>query len=163
MKKTDFFWSAAILILILLSLLLPHSGPTALFGAFMRTAAIACALFFVAFRIIKSRPRQALRQQAMPGFAAAACIIAALFFLAAPVLDLVKGPVSVNLHNVQTIHESGFFGILSSHYCLSGVSDDGKKVKIEISGSDFTDFSGQTSIHAEYYLHTKLLVRFSIM
>ena len=66
MKKTDFFWSAAILILILLSLLLPHSGPTALFGAFMRAAAIACALFFVAFRIIKSRPRQALRQQAMP-------------------------------------------------------------------------------------------------
>ena len=51
-------------------------------------------------------------------------------------------------------------GIFSLHYYLTGTDSRGERVRLEISGDDYTRLSGSSSVTVEYYRHTGRIVRY---
>lgn len=75
-------------------------------------------------------------------------------------LDLVSGPETAQLTDIQVSRSQAHTGIFSLHYYLTGTDSRGERVRLEISGDDYTRLSGSSSVTVEYYRHTGRIVKY---
>ena len=75
-------------------------------------------------------------------------------------LDLVSGPVTTRLTDIQVSRSQAHTGIFSLHYYLTGTDSQEERIRLEISGDDYTRLSGSNSVTVEYYRHTGRIVRY---
>lgn len=72
--------------------------------------------------------------------------------------DVVSGTKKVNLSNVEVSKYIGRYGALSMHYYVSGIDEEGNRIRLEISGEDYSQLSHKDEIVIEYYEHTDRVV-----
>lgn len=69
-------------------------------------------------------------------------------------LDLIAGPETTQLTDIQVSRSQAHTGIFSLHYYLEGTDEQGDHMRLEISGDDYTRLSESRSATAKYYRRT---------
>lgn len=122
--------------------------------------AIWTVCIYVIVRIIQSRGEFSASVKAARVVVIAACVVIGILFTGNIALDLVSGPVTTQLTDIQVSRSQAHTGIFSLHYYLTGTDSQGERVRLEISGDDYTRLSGSNSVTVEYYRHTGRIVRY---
>lgn len=115
---------------------------------------------YVIVRIIQSGGKFSVSVKAARGVVIAACVVIGVVFTRSAALDLVSGPETTQLTDIQVSRSQAHTGIFSLHYYLTGTNSQGERVRLEISGDDYTRLSGSNSVTVEYYRHTGRIVRY---
>ena len=141
-------------------LLMPKTGPLVMIDEICDIVAIWTVCIYVIVRIIQSRGRFQASVKAARVLVIAACVAIGVLFTRSTALDLVSGPVTAQLTDIQVSRSQAHTGIFSLHYYLTGTDSRGERVRLEISGDDYTRLSGSSSVTVEYYRHTRRIVRY---
>ena len=141
-------------------LLMPKTGPLVMIDEICDIVAIWTVCIYVIVRIIQSRGRFQASVKAARVLVIAACVAIGVLFTRSTALDLVSGPVTAQLTDIQVSRSQAHTGIFSLHYYLTGTDSQGERVRLEISGDDYTRLSGSSSVTVEYYRHTRRIVRY---
>ena len=111
-------------------------------------------------RIIQSRGKFSASVKAVRVVVIAGCVVIGVLFTGNTALDLVSGPVTTRLTDIQVSRSQAHTGIFSLHYYLTGTDSQEERIRLEISGDDYTRLSGSNSVTVEYYRHTGRIVRY---
>lgn len=149
-----------ILAVVAAGLLMPKTGPLVMIDEICDILAIWTVCIYVTARIIQSRGRFTTSVKASRILVIAACVVIGVLFAGNTTLDLVSGPETVQLTDIQVSRSQAHTGIFSLHYYLTGTDSQGERVRLEISGDDYTKLSGNSSVTVEYYIHTGRIVRY---
>ena len=162
-------------------LLMPKAGPLVMIDEICDVLAIWTACIYVSVRIIqgiRDRGPFPASVKAARIFVIAVCVVIGVLFARSTALDLVSGPETAQLTDIQVgrfqAHTGTFSlqtdiqvsrsqahtGIFSLHYYLTGTDSQGERVRLEISGDDYARLSGSSSVTVEYYRHTGRIVRY---
>lgn len=139
---------------------MPKTGVFVIIDEIRYVLAIWGVCIYVTLRIIQSRGKFSASVKAARGVVIAACVVIGLLFARSPALDLVSGPETTLLTDSQVSTSQAHTGIFSRHYYLTGTDSQGERVRLEISGDDYTRLSGSNSVTVEYYRHTGRIVRY---
>ena len=110
-------------------------------------------------RIARSKGNFPASVKAARGIVVAVCVGIGVWFARSVVLDLVSGPESVTLSEIQT-GKSRAHSVFTQHYYLKGTDSLGETLRMEISGEDYTRLSGCSSVTATYYRNTGRIAGF---
>ena len=149
-----------VLAVVAAGLLMPKTGPLVMIDEICDIVAIWTVCIYVIVRIIQSRGRFQASVKAARILVIAACVVIGVLFTRSTALDLVSGPVTAQLTDIQVSRSQAHTGIFSLHYYLTGTDSRGERVRLEISGDDYTRLSGSSSVTVEYYRHTGRIVRY---
>ncbi len=149
-----------VLAVVAAGLLMPKTGPLVMIDEICDIVAIWTVCIYVIVRIIQSRGRFQASVKAARVLVIAACVVIGVLFTRSTALDLVSGPVTAQLTDIQVSRSQAHTGIFSLHYYLTGTDSRGERVRLEISGDDYTRLSGSSSVTVEYYRHTRRIVRY---
>lgn len=153
--RLDIIFCVVLLALIVMGILLPKTGPLVLMNEACDLLIIWIICIFISIRLIRPDKARAAAAKAWRVTAIVACAVICIWFTKDVVLDMAEGPQRVVLENVEVSHSQAHTGILSSHYYLTGTDPQGKKMRLEISGGDYTDLSGQKTVSVKCYKHTR--------
>ena len=134
-----------VLAVVAAGLLMPKTGSLVMIDEICDIVAVWTVCIYVIVRIIQSRGRFQASVKAVRILVIAACVVIGVLFTGSTALDLVSGPDT---------------GIFSLHYYLTGTDSRGERVRLEISGDDYTRLSGSSSVTVEYYRHTGRIVKY---
>lgn len=149
-----------VLAVVAAGLLMPKTGPLVMIDEICDIVAIWTVCIYVIVRIIQSRGRFQASVKAARILVIAACVVIGVLFTRSTALDLVSGPVTAQLTDIQVSRSQAHTGIFSLHYYLTGTDSRGERVRLEISGDDYTRLSGSSSVTVEYYRHTGRIVKY---
>ena len=149
-----------VLAVVAAGLLMPKTGPLVMIDEICDIVAIWTVCIYVIVRIIQSRGLFQASVKAARVLVIAACVAIGVLFTRSTALDLVSGPVTAQLTDIQVSRSQAHTGIFSLHYYLTGTDSRGERVRLEISGDDYTRLSGSSSVTVEYYRHTRRIVRY---
>lgn len=149
-----------VLAVVAAGLLMPKTGPLVMIDEICDIVALWTVCIYVIVRIIQSRGRFQASVKAARVLVIAACVAIGVLFTRSTALDLVSGPVTAQLTDIQVSRSQAHTGIFSLHYYLTGTDSRGERVRLEISGDDYTRLSGSSSVTVEYYRHTGRIVRY---
>lgn len=149
-----------VLAVVAAGLLMPKTGSLVMIDEICDIVAIWTVCIYVIVRIIQSRGRFQASVKAARILVIAACVVIGVLFTRSTALDLVSGPVTAQLTDIQVSRSQAHTGIFSLHYYLTGTDSRGERVRLEISGDDYTRLSGSSSVTVEYYRHTGRIVRY---
>ena len=149
-----------VLAVVAAGLLMPKTGPLVMIDEICDIVAIWTVCIYVIVRIIQSRGRFQASVKAARVLVIAACVAIGVLFTRSTAIDLVSGPVTAQLTDIQVSRSQAHTGIFSLHYYLTGTDSRGERVRLEISGDDYTRLSGSSSVTVEYYRHTGRIVRY---
>ena len=149
-----------VLAVVAAGLLMPKTGPLVMIDEICDIVAIWTVCIYVIVRIIQSRGRFQASVKAVRILVIAACVVIGVLFTGSTALDLVSGPEMAQLTDIQVSRSQAHTGIFSLHYYLTGTDSRGERVRLEISGDDYTRLSGSSSVTVEYYRHTGRIVRY---
>lgn len=149
-----------VLAVVAAGLLMPKTGPLVMIDEICDIVAVWTVCIYVIVRIIQSRGRFQASVKAVRILVIAACVVIGVLFTRSTALDLVSGPVTAQLTDIQVSRSQAHTGIFSLHYYLTGTDSRGERVRLEISGDDYTRLSGSSSVTVEYYRHTGRIVRY---
>lgn len=139
---------------------MPKTGALVMIDEICDVLAIWTVCIYVIVRIIQSRGEFSASVKAARVVVIAACVVIGILFTGNIALDLVSGPVTTQLTDIQVSRSQAHTGIFSLHYYLTGTDSQGERVRLEISGDDYTRLSGSNSVTVEYYRHTGRIVRY---
>lgn len=139
---------------------MPKTGALVMIDEICDVLAIWTVCIYVIVRIIQSRGEFSASVKAARVVVIAACVVIGILFTGNIALDLVSGPVTTQLADIQVSRSQAHTGIFSLHYYLTGTDSRGERVRLEISGDDYTRLSGSNSVTVEYYRHTGRIVRY---
>ena len=149
-----------VLAVVAAGLLMPKTGPLVMIDEICDIVAVWTVCIYVIVRIIQSRGRFQASVKAVRILVIAACVVIGVLFTGSTALDLVSGPEMAQLTDIQVSRSQAHTGIFSLHYYLTGTDSRGERVRLEISGDDYTRLSGSSSVTVEYYRHTGRIVRY---
>ena len=149
-----------VLAVVAAGLLMPKTGPLVMIDEICDIVALWTVCIYVIVRIIQSRGRFQASVKAARVLVIAACVAIGVLFTRSTALDLVSGPVTAQLTDIQVSRSQAHTGIFSLHYYLTGTDSRGERVRLEISGDDYTRLSGSSSVTVEYYRHTGRIVKY---
>lgn len=149
-----------VLAVVAAGLLMPKTGSLVMIDEICDIVAIWTVCIYVIVRIIQSRGRFQASVKAARILVIAACVVIGVLFTRSTALDLVSGPVTAQLTDIQVSRSQAHTGIFSLHYYLTGTDSRGERVRLEISGDDYTRLSGSSSVTVEYYRHTGRIVKY---
>lgn len=149
-----------VLAVVAAGLLMPKTGSLVMIDEICDIVAIWTVCIYVIVRIIQSRGRFRASVKAARILVIAACVVIGVLFTRSTALDLVSGPVTAQLTDIQVSRSQAHTGIFSLHYYLTGTDSRGERVRLEISGDDYTRLSGSSSVTVEYYRHTGRIVKY---
>ena len=149
-----------VLAVVAAGLLMPKTGPLVMIDEICDIVAIWTVCIYVIVRIIQSRGRFQASVKAVRILVIAACVVIGVLFTGSTALDLVSGPETARLTDIQVSRSQAHTGIFSLHYYLTGTDSRGERVRLEISGDDYTRLSGSSSVTVEYYRHTGRIVKY---
>ena len=149
-----------VLAVVVVGLLMPKTGALVMVDEICDVLAIWTVCIYVIVRIIQSRGKFSGSVKAARILVVAACIVAGVLFTRSAALDLVSGPETIQLTDIQVSKSQAHTGIFSLHYYLTGTDSQGERIRLEISGDDYTRLSGSGSVTVEYYRHTGSIVRY---
>ena len=149
-----------VLAVVAAGLLMPKTGPLVMIDEICDIVAIWTVCIYVIVRIIQSRGRFPASAKAARILVIAACVVIGVLFTGSTALDLVSGPETARLTDIQVSRSQAHTGIFSLHYYLTGTDSRGERVRLEISGDDYTRLSGSSSVTVEYYRHTGRIVKY---
>lgn len=72
--------------------------------------------------------------------------------------DITCGTQSKSIKNVEVSKYQGRFGYISLHYYITGLDENGDKLRFEISADDYSRLSNRSCVTIVYYKHTKRVV-----
>ena len=148
-----------VLAVVAAGLLMPKTGSLVMIDEICDIVAVWTVCIYVIVRIIQSRGRFQASVKAVRILVIAACVVIGVLFTGSTALDLVSGPETARLTDIQVSRSQAHTGIFSLHYYLTGTDSRGERVRLEISGDDYTRLSGSSSVTVEYYRHTGRIVR----
>ncbi len=149
-----------VLAVVAAGLLMPKTGPLVMIDEICDIVAVWTVCIYVIVRIIQSRGRFQASVKAARILVIAACVAIGVLFTGSTALDLVSGPEMAQLTDIQVSRSQAHTGIFSLHYYLTGTDSRGERVRLEISGDDYTRLSGSSSVTVEYYRHTGRIVKY---
>lgn len=149
-----------VLTLVVAGMLMPKTGPLVMIDEVCDILVVWTVCIYVIVRIIQSRGRFPTSVKAARVLAIAACVVVGVLFMGSTALDLVSGPETVQLTDIQVSRSQAHTGVFSLHYYLTGTDSQGERVRLEISGDDYTRLSGSNSVTVEYYRHTGRITRY---
>ena len=149
-----------VLAVVAAGLLMPNTGSLVMIDEICDIVAVWTVCIYVIVRIIQSRGRFQASVKAVRILVIAACVVIGVLFTGSTALDLVSGPEMAQLTDIQVSRSQAHTGIFSLHYYLTGTDSRGERVRLEISGDDYTRLSGSSSVTVEYYRHTRRIVRY---
>ena len=149
-----------VLAVVAAGLLMPKTGSLVMIDEICDIVAVWTVCIYVIVRIIQSRGRFQASVKAARILVIAACVVIGVLFTRSTALDLVSWPVTAQLTDIQVSRSQAHTGIFSLHYYLTGTDSRGERVRLEISGDDYTRLSGSSSVTVEYYRHTGRIVRY---
>ena len=149
-----------VLAVVAAGLLMPKTGSLVMIDEICDIVAVWTVCIYVIVRIIQSRGRFQASVKAVRVLVIAACVAIGVLFTRSTALDLVSGPVTAQLTDIQVSRSQAHTGIFSLHYYLTGTDSRGERVRLEISGDDYTRLSGSSSVTVEYYRHTGRIVKY---
>ena len=149
-----------VLAVVAAGLLMPKTGSLVMIDEICDIVAVWTVCIYVIVRIIQSRGRFQASVKAVRILVIAACVVIGVLFTGSTALDLVSGPETARLTDIQVSRSQAHTGIFSLHYYLTGTDSRGERVRLEISGDDYTRLSGSSSVTVEYYRHTGRIVRY---
>ena len=149
-----------VLAVVAAGLLMPKTGPLVMIDEICDIVAVWTVCIYVIVRIILSRGRFQASAKAARILVIAACVVIGVLFTGSTALDLVSGPETARLTDIQVSRSQAHTGIFSLHYYLTGTDSRGERVRLEISGDDYTRLSGSSSVTVEYYRHTGRIVKY---
>lgn len=149
-----------VLAVVSAGLLMPKTGPLVMIDEICDIVAVWTVCIYVIVRIIQSRGRFQASVKAVRILVIAACVVIGVLFTGSTALDLVSSPETAQLTDIQVSRSQAHTGIFSLHYYLTGTDSRGERVRLEISGDDYTRLSGSSSVTVEYYRHTGRIVRY---
>ena len=149
-----------VLAVVAAGLLMPKTGSLVMIDEICDIVAVWTVCSYVIVRIIQSRGRFQASVKAARILVIAACVVIGVLFTRSTALDLVSGPVTAQLTDIQVSRSQAHTGIFSLHYYLTGTDSRGERVRLEISGDDYTRLSGSSSVTVEYYRHTGRIVKY---
>lgn len=161
----ELFCFTAIGILIVLSVVLPPSGETALLNELCDILIIWVAVIYIILKIIKSRKAEKTKiisSKIVKIAVAAALVSAGILFSSSLTADMLSGPKTVILYEPEVSSRQGHTGIFSLHYYLSGEDENGTVHRMEISGDEYQSAQRENKheITVQYYERTKRLFRY---
>ena len=139
-----------VLAVVAAGLLIPKTVSLVMIDEICDIVAIWTVCIYVIVRIIQSRGRFQASVKAARVLVIAACVAIGVLFTRSTALDLVSGPVTAQLTDIQVSRSQAHTGIFSLHYYLTGTDSRGERVRLEISGDDYTRLSGSSSVTGEY-------------
>ena len=149
-----------VLAVVAAGLLMPKTGSLVMIDEICDIVAVWTVCIYVIVRIIQSRGRFPASAKAARILVIAACVVIGVLFTGSTALDLVSGPETARLTDIQVSRSQAHTGIFSLHYYLTGTDSRGERVRLEISGDDYTRLSGSSSVTVEYYRHTGRIVKY---
>lgn len=149
-----------VLAVVAAGLLMPKTGSLVMIDEICDIVAVWTVCIYVIVRIIQSRGRFQASVKAARILVIAACVAIGVLFTGSTALDLVSGPEMAQLTDIQVSRSQAHTGIFSLHYYLTGTDSRGERVRLEISGDDYTRLSGSSSVTVEYYRHTGRIVKY---
>ena len=149
-----------VLAVVAAGLLMPKTGSLVMIDEICDIVAVWIVCIYVIVRIIQSRGRFQASVKAVRILVIAACVVIGVLFTGSTALDLVSGPETARLTDIQVSRSQAHTGIFSLHYYLTGTDSRGERVRLEISGDDYTRLSGSSSVTVEYYRHTGRIVKY---
>lgn len=149
-----------VLAVVAAGLLMPKTGSLVMIDEICDIVAVWTVCIYVIVRIIQSRGRFQASVKAVRILVIAACVVIGVLFTGSTALDLVSGSETAQLTDIQVSRSQAHTGIFSLHYYLTGTDSRGERVRLEISGDDYTRLSGSSSVTVEYYRHTGRIVRY---
>ena len=149
-----------VLAVVLVGLLMPKTGPLVMIDEICDILAVWTVCIYVIVRIIQSREQFQGSVKAVRMLVIAVCVVIGVLFARSTALDLVSGPETALLTDIQVSSSQAHTGIFSLHYYLTGTDSQGERVRLEISGDDYTRLSGSSNVTVEYYRHTGRIARY---
>lgn len=139
-----------VLAVVAAGLLMPKTGSLVMIDEICDIVAVWTVCIYVIVRIIQSRGRFQASVKAVRILVIAACVVIGVLFTGS----------TAQLTDIQVSRSQAHTGIFSLHYYLTGTDSRGERVRLEISGDDYTRLSGSSSVTVEYYRHTGRIVRY---
>lgn len=148
------------IIVIAAGLFMPKTGPLVLADEFCDSLVIWILGIWVILRAIRRKGNVTASVKTAKIFTVVVCIAVGLWFTGGVAADLVKGPERAVLSDIQVSKSQTRTGIFSLHYYVTGTDNAGERIRLEISGNDYSKISGRDTIRVEYYKNTRRMVRF---
>lgn len=158
MHLPDIILCVIVLTTIVIGLILPKTGPLVLLDEFCDVLVLWFACAYALAWVFRSSRTGSVYVRTIRIIVVLACIGVCIWFSKNVVLDLTAGTQNIVLKNIEVSHTQAHTGIFSSHYYLTGTDLTGEKIRLEISGKDYTRLSGVESARAEYYKWTERVV-----
>ena len=153
------FWALIFLLIIIgAGVLLPKTGHLVLLDELCDAAVFLMVSVLVAVYMIQRRKSLGKGAKIIGGAVILICAAAGVWFGKDIVLDGINGPQRQALMQVQVSRSQAHTGIFSSHYWLDGINGAGEKIRLEISGSDYSRLSGSHQVTVMYYPRTGRVV-----
>ena len=149
-----------VLVVVAAGLFMPKTGVLVMVDELCDVLAIWTVCIYVIVKSIKSKGKFSSSVKVVRILVIAACVVIGVLFTRSTALDLVSGPETTRLTDIQVTRSHAHTGIFSLHYYLTGTDSQGERVRLEISGDDYTRLSGSNSVTVEYYRHTGRIVRY---
>ena len=153
-QKTEIIFCILVLAVIAAGLLFPRTGPLVLLDELSDVAALWIICIYVTVKTVGHWKNASPGARAAGAVIAVCCATAGLWFAKDLVLDLTEGSRTVQLTEIQVSQSQAHSGIFSHHYYLTGTDQQGERIRVEISGDDYTELAGEKSVVIEYYKYT---------
>lgn len=152
-NKVEILLVILVLIVIAAGLLLPKTGELALLDELCNISVLWIVCVYVVVKVVRNKAAG----KALGTGLVIVCFSLALWFSKDLVLDLLTGPQSVVLSDIQISESQGHTGIFSHHYYLTG-SDHHETRRFEISAKEYSRLKQGASVTVEVYKHTGRIV-----
>lgn len=149
-----------VLVVVAAGLLMPKTGMLVMADELCDVIIIWTVCIYVIVKIMQTRAKFQGPVKAVRFLIIVVCVVIGILFTKNTVLDFVEGPETAQLIDIQVSRSQAHTGIFSLHYYLTGTDSQGKYVRLEISGDDYTRLSGSSSVTVEYYRHTGRILRY---
>ena len=149
-----------VLAVVAAGLFMPKTGSMVILNEICDVLVIWIVCIYVIVRIIQTRGKSFGSVRVVRVVVIAVCVVIGVLFTGKPVLDFVSGPEATQLTDIQVSKSQANTGIFSQHYYLMGTDNQGERVRLEISGDDYSRLSGSSNVSIEYYRHTGRIVRY---
>lgn len=154
----DFALYIFFLVMLVLSWILPKTGPLVMVDEFFDTVIVWVLVVIIIKKIINICQSSLHLQKAWKIPIIIVGILVMVWVTINFVSDITYGPKSISVQNVELSKYQGRFGFISLHYYISGIDENGNKLRFEISADDYSRLSNRSSASIVYYERTKRVV-----
>lgn len=159
-KSGDTICCICIIVFIFASCFMPKTGKLVLLDEVFKVLLLWLASGYIIVKIIISQNMQSMPQKVARIMVIIACSVVSLWCAKSVVLDMINGTKEVTMSDCTVSMLQGKSGIISRHYYLEGMDENGKRMKMEISAKDYTALLHKESVRVEYYCYTDRITEF---